>query len=194
MMRGTPRIAVGVLVVCVGLATGGVACGGSAAPLTLVHVGDSLAVGTDPYLPGLLPGWALSSSAVVGRTSEEGLAVLQSLGALLPRVMAISLGTNDDPATTQAFAATVREVISLAGPDRCVVWATIARPAVRGVSYASFNRILRNEATRSRSLKVMDWAAMVKRNPSFLRADRVHAVAAGYRARAQEIARLAKRC
>jgi lysophospholipase L1-like esterase len=194
MMRGTPRVAVVVLVVCVALAAGGVACGGSSAPRSLVQVGDSLAIGTQSYLPDLLPGWELSSAAAVGRRSDEGLPILQNLGPSLPRVVVVSLGTNDDPTASQAFATTVRAVISLAGPDRCVVWATIARPAVGGVSYGAFNRILRAEAARSRSFKLVDWAAMVARNPSFLRSDRVHAVAAGYRVRAQETARVAKRC
>jgi lysophospholipase L1-like esterase len=194
MMRGASRIAVVLLVACLGLATGSVACGGATAPRTLVHVGDSLAVGTDPYLPELLPGWTLTASASVGRRSDEGLVALQQLAAPLPRVLILSLGTNDNPADVEAFTATVREVTKLAGPRRCVVWTTISRPAVRGVSYAAFNRVLRGEAQRSSAFKIVDWAAMVARNPSYLRADRVHGVSAGYRARAQETARVAKRC
>ena len=182
------------LAACVGLASVSVACGGATAPRTLVDVGDSLAVGTHPYLADLLRDWELSSAAAVGRRSDEGLEVLRSLAPSLPRVVVVSLGTNDNPADSARFASTVDEVIAIAGPDRCVVWATIARPAVRGVSYAAFNRILRSEAKRSRSFKVVDWAAMVVRNPSLLRSDRVHPIASGYRARAVETARAVRLC
>ncbi len=182
------------VIVGIGLVAGSVACGGVAAPRTLVHVGDSLAVGTDPYLPALLRGWTLTSSAIVGRRSDEGLMALRELGPSLPRVVVLSLGTNDDPADVEAFTATVREVVRLTGSRRCVIWTTIARPAIRGHSYAAFNRILRTEAQRSSSFKLVDWAGMVSRNPSFLRPDGVHGVAAGYRARANETARVAKRC
>ena len=172
-----------------------VACGGATAPRTLVHVGDSLAVGTDPYLPDLLPGWTLSSRRAVGRRSDEGLGRSAAARASLPRVVVVSLGTNDNPADV----AGVRRDRPRGHPGWPAPTAASSGrrspvPAVRGVSYAAFNRVLRSEAQRSRSFKIVDWAAMVARNPSYLRADRVHAVAAGYRARAQETARVAKRC
>src|SRR6478735_2807654 len=87
MMRGSPRVAVIMLAACVGLASVSVACGGAAAPRTLVDVGDSLAVGTHPYLADLLRDWELSSAAAVGRRSDEGLEVLRSLAPSLPRVV-----------------------------------------------------------------------------------------------------------
>jgi hypothetical protein len=64
---------------------------------TLIMIGDSLAQGTEPLLPGLLSGWTVRTDARRGRPLAEGMGILRatSLGTD-PVVLAFSLFTNDD--------------------------------------------------------------------------------------------------
>jgi hypothetical protein len=156
--------------------------------------GDSLAVGTQSYLPRELPGWKVTQSAVVSRHAFEGADVMRSYGRSLPRVIYVSLGTNDDPNAVDAFRAAIREVMDVAGPRRCVVWTNIVRPPVAGASYAGYNRALAQESNPRQNLRVVNWARMVRENPQWLAADGVHVNADGYRSRAKAIARSVRRC
>ena len=94
--------------------------------------GDSLAVGTRPYIPAELRGWRVTQSAAVSRHAFEAAGVLRAYGRSLPRVIHVSLGTNDDPRQVSAFRAAIRDVMAVAGPRRCVVWTNIVRPPVAG--------------------------------------------------------------
>jgi lysophospholipase L1-like esterase len=159
-----------------------------------VVVGDSLAVGTQPYLPGLLPGWRLRQIAHVGVTTATGVARLQALGSTLPRYLVLSLGTNDDPRGVERFRAAVRAVLATAGSGRCVVWPNIVRPRTLGAPYAGLNRVRAEEAAGNRQLRVVDWRGLTRAHPGWLRADGVHATVAGYRGRAAAIARALTVC
>src|SRR6185503_4877067 len=46
------------------------------APRRLVMIGDSLAVGTQAILPGLLPGWRVTTDAQTGRPLATGMQIL----------------------------------------------------------------------------------------------------------------------
>lgn len=156
--------------------------------------GDSLAVGTEPYLPQELRRWRVTQSTEVSRHAFEGADVMRAYGRSLPRVIHVSLGTNDDPRTVDAFRAAIREVMKVAGPRRCVVWTNIVRPPVAGASYAGYNRALAQESRPRQNLRVVDWARMIRDNPQWLAGDGVHVNADGYRARAEAIARSVRRC
>jgi hypothetical protein len=84
--------------------------------------------------------------------------------------------------------------MAIAGPSRCVVWATIQRPPVAGTPYTTYNTVLRDEARRRPNLLVVGWRRLVRANPDWLAADRVHVHADGYRARARAFARQIRRC
>ena len=161
---------------------------------TVLHYGDSLALGTEIYLDGFLPGWHVRASTEISRHASDVPAALRSLGPSLPRVIVVSAGTNDDPGAVSRFAGVVRETVALAGPSRCVVWSTIVRPPYQGVSYAGYNRALRTVASRHPNLRVFDWDAMARSHPAWFGRDGVHPTAMGYRARAAAIARLVQRC
>jgi lysophospholipase L1-like esterase len=161
---------------------------------TLLHVGDSLAVGTGVYLPGTLRGWSVSHSYGISRHADEAPRALRSYGAALPHVIVISLGTNDDPEAARRFSSMVREVVRIAGPRRCVIWATIVRPPYNGVPYDAYNNALKRIARAQRSLRLLDWQALSRANPQWFGRDGVHPTAAGYRARAAALARLVKSC
>ena len=172
------------------LPLGSSAAGGRSA----VVVGDSLAVGTGPYLPALLPGWQFRQIARVGVTTATGVARVQALGATLPHYVVLSLGTNDDPRAVERFRTAIRTVLATAGSHRCVVWPNIVRPRTLGATYSGLNRVLAEEAAASPRLRVVDWQGLTKAHPAWLRADGVHATAAGYRGRAAAIARALATC
>jgi hypothetical protein len=168
--------------------------GGAGGERSLLVEGDSLGIGSRPYLAGALPGWRLEHSVLKGRTTAQGVAILRAWSGTLPRVIVMSLGTNDDPRATAAFRAAIRETLAIAGPRRCVVWVNIVRPPFGGVSYAGLNEVLSREAERSTKLIVVDWAGVVRGHPEWLAPDHVHLTPAGYEARAGEIAQAVQGC
>jgi hypothetical protein len=163
----------------------------------LVMVGDSLAVGVRTLLPALLPGWQVE---VLGRTSRplaEGMRVLSSLdlaGGTTRPVLAMSLFTNDDPTNTSGLQAAVSRTLQVVGPRGCVIWATIVRPPVNGVSYQAANALLERLAASDRHLVLVPWAQQVAANPSLVGADGVHPTPAGYQLRARLYAQAAQSC
>jgi hypothetical protein len=156
--------------------------------------GDSLAVGTKPYIPKELRGWKVTQSAEVSRHAADGADVMRSYGRSLPRVIHVSLGTNDDPNDLAGFRAAIRNVMDVAGPRRCVVWTNIVRPPYQGTSYAGYNRTLARESRPRENLRVVNWAGMVHEHPEWLSEDGVHVTVDGYRARAKAVARSVRRC
>lgn len=167
---------------------------GAVEPRTVLHYGDSLTVGTGAYLSSFLPGWSITESGRVGRHAGEGADAVRSLRASLPEVLVISLGTNDDPRAVSGFAADVRRIEEAAGRERCVVWATVARPPFNGVSYDGYNSVLRRAAATYANFRVFDWQALSRTHPEWFRSDGVHPSAEGYRTRAAALAKLVKSC
>ena len=165
-----------------------------AADNRLLVNGDSLAEGTRPYIPRELPDWRVRQSTKVSRHAYEGAAVLRRYGRSLPRVIHVSLGTNDDPGQPEAFRKAIADVMQVAGERRCVVWANIVRPPYRRVSYRAYNRVLAEEDEARDNLLVLNWVRMVRRHRSWLADDGVHVSAEGYAARARAVARLVRRC
>jgi hypothetical protein len=194
-VRGAPgAVAAAACVVVSGfMSISGGAPAGAAARRLFVD-GDSLAVGTRPHIRRELRDWEVTHAVAVGRHTSEGVAVLRSLGPSLPRVIHVSLGTNDDPRAVSRFRAAIREVLDIVGPNRCVVWTNIVRSPVAGVGYAGYNRALARESRPEERLRVVNWARLVRENPHWLRKDGVHATAEGYRERARAVARSVRRC
>jgi hypothetical protein len=166
----------------------------SAAERSLLVNGDSLAEGTRPYIPRELPRWRVMQSAAVSRHASDGDDVMRRYGSRLPRVIHVSLGTNDDPGDVDGFRDAIADVMRVAGRTRCVVWANIVRPPYRGVSYRGYNRALEEESSRRDNLRVLNWVRMVRGHQEWLAHDGVHVSAAGYRARAEAVAGAVRRC
>ena len=156
-------------------------------------VGDSLAVGASPHLAQALPGWRIEELARTSKPTAEGVAEVTQRSGSLPGVIAVSLGTNDDPSAVSTFQGQVQTVLEAAGP-RCVVWANIVRPPYAGVSYAGYNRVLARLASTRPNLRIVDWAGIVAADPSLLADDGVHATTAGYAARGRAFAQAARSC
>jgi lysophospholipase L1-like esterase len=159
-----------------------------AAPRTVLDLGDSLSVGTDPYLRARLRGYRIERLYDVGLHASDAAAIVARASASLPRVLVVSAGTNDDPRIVSTFIRAIAAVVRAAGPGRCVVWPTISRPTAAGATYAGLNRALVRADNRYDNLVLVDWAGMVQRHPQWLAQDGVHVSVAGYRARAAAIA------
>lgn len=149
-------------------------------------VGDSLAVGLKPYLGGLLDedvAWDAKS----GRTTPQGLLALRSaLKVVRPKTVVISLGTNDGPDPAR-FQDRIDRVLTAIGPDACVVWSDIYRPARKG-PYVALNSVLDREAARVKRLHLVAWDRAVLRRAVTL-PDGLHPDDAGFAYRAKLIAR-----
>ena len=119
--------------------------------------------------------------AEAGRPLADGMRIVGAMEGT-PAVLAISLFTNDDPRHTSELATAVRRSVQ---GQRCVLWATIHRPPVAGVSYAAANRTLHRLAGELPVLHVVPWAERVAQHPSWIGPDDVHATATGWAARAR---------
>src|SRR5262249_29248300 len=146
--------------------------------------GDSLAVGTAPYLPGDLRRFRVSQSASISRHAPGGVDILRHFPGKLPKVIVMQLGTNDDPRFTDSFRSSVLTTIHLAGPTRCVVWVNIVRPPLAGASYAGYNSILAEQNRSRPNFRVVKWTQIVRSQHLQLSADGVHPTASGYQVRA----------
>jgi lysophospholipase L1-like esterase len=149
-------------------------------------VGDSLAVGTLPYLAPMLGGRNIVAAAKSGITTPQGMKLVrQELRVVTPKTVVISLGSNDgsDP---RRFADRVRRTMSLLPENACVIWATIIRPPRKG-AYRGLNRVLNAAKRRDPRIRVIDWEHAVTDGAVFL-PDGLHADAAGYRYRSAMIA------
>ena len=148
----------------------------------LTMVGDSLNVGTDPYLREALPHWDIDAHDRIGRSTEEGLDVLREQRRDLAPVVVVSLGTNDAEGTEARFRELVDEALALVGPARCLVWATIVRD---GAERSGFDDVLREAADTNTNVRLVDWASLVAENENLLAGDLVHGTPVGYARRAE---------
>jgi len=149
-------------------------------------VGDSLAVGTLPYLAPMLGERNVVTAAQNGITTPKGMSLLRrELRVVTPQTVIISLGTNDG-SSPKRFADRVRRTMLLLPKDACVVWTTIIRPKRKG-AYRGLNRVLHQAKRRDPRIVVVNWEYAVNVGAVYL-PDGLHADAAGYRYRSEMIA------
>ncbi|MEA2458790.1 MAG: hypothetical protein QOC95_1762, partial [Thermoleophilaceae bacterium] len=169
--------------------------GGGPAPAatgSVLVVGDSLVVGTTPYLRRELSGVTVTSDGRVGRPSPEAVGVLRAkLGG--QRVVVFDAGVNDDPAQPSRLASDLATVRGLVG-GRCLVVATMIRPPYNGVTVDGLNRAVRSFAAATPTARLVDWRAAGLANRRLVNPDGVHPTAAGYALRAQLFARAIESC
>jgi lysophospholipase L1-like esterase len=180
-----------------GLASLGVsgAAAETSPPRSVLDLGDSLSVGTAPYLRARLRGYRVARIYETGLHAYDAAAIVARDRTDLPAVLVVSAGTNDDPRIVFTFIRAISDIVAAAGRQRCVVWPTIVRPAAVGATYGRLNRALVRAAARHPNLVLVDWVGMVRRHPWWLSEDGVHVSVAGYRARAAAIATaIAYRC
>ena len=93
----------------------------------MLVVGDSLQVGSGPYLETALGALSAEFDQRTGRGSAEGLSVLRSRLRDDHAAVVFDLGTNDDPGQPEALASNLAAARRVVG-TRCLVVATILRP------------------------------------------------------------------
>jgi lysophospholipase L1-like esterase len=183
-------VAVTAVVLALGVNSEADASGGR----TLLVVGDSLTVGTQPYMHRHLRRWRIHQRVAISTQVTEGPGILRSYGRHLPRVIFVNLGTNGDPRATGTFLSAIRRTMRIAGPHRCVVWASIVRPPVGGASYHRLNSVLADQARKRRNLLLFRWVRLANRHPNWFGPDHVHVTATGYKVRARAMAEQIRRC
>ena len=182
----TLRRRLGCAVLLVFMLTSGAAAPALAAPNDVLVVGDSLAVGTEPFLAPMLGDRNIVTAIKTGITTPRGMQFIRrKLRVVTPQTVIISLGTNDggDP---QRFASRLRRTLALLPEDACVIWPTIIRPPRKG-EYRGLNRVLHQIKYDDARLVIPDWQHAVT-GGSVVLPDMLHADAAGYRYRATMIA------
>ncbi len=160
-------------------------------------VGDSLGVGTAPYLRAELARWKLIQTHAISRHAPDGVEILRARKATGKRygpIVVMQLGTNDDPRYVSSFRSNVKSVLAVAGTKRCVIWVNVVRPMVVGTTYDGYNAALVQLAAKRANLRVLDWVSLVSANPGWLSTDGVHVNGAGYEGRAAALAREIKGC
>jgi lysophospholipase L1-like esterase len=165
----------------------------SRAMASVLVVGDSLGVGTAPALRDALPDVSFEIDARNGRTSSEGVRVLEE--SLRPdhETVVFDLGTNDGPPAAASTAANLASARELAA-GRCLVVATLNHPPTGGVSVGVQNSVIRDFASKSPSTVLADWHRATAAPEGLMRSDGVHATASGYDLRARVIASAVLRC
>jgi hypothetical protein len=137
-----------------------------------VVVGDSLGVGTTPYLR------PSQSDTLVGRSSANGVQALRRLVQRgTPSQVVFDLGTNDP--TAQDLAHSIRQARRIVGGAELFV------PTVNGPNAAAKNALLHQLAQQG-EINLIDWASHSR---GLTGSDGIHASPSGYRQRAALIAR-----
>jgi hypothetical protein len=156
-------------------------------------IGDSLEVGTAPYLEGLLPGQSVTVDAQKSRPSPDGVAILRRRLRPHHGVVVFDLGVNNSPGSPQILAADLASVLGLAG-DRCIVVGTLARPPLGGATIAAANEVVRGFAAQNPQVRLFDWRGATLSRPGLLAGDGAHGTSSGYAFRAQLVAQAVQSC
>lgn len=148
-------------------------------PAKVLVVGDSIAVGTRPFLGELVTDREVTFDAISGRTTPQGMRALHyELRRVTPQTIVLNLGTNDG-SRAGIFANRIQRTLDVLEPDTCVVWPAISRARRKG-EYRGLNRVLREAARRDARLIVIPWDRMVAKGIVAL-PDGVHPDVYGYR-------------
>lgn len=157
-------------------------------PGSVFVVGDSLTVGTEPWLGADLRhrGWRLAGlDARIGRPVAEGLQVLRANSATLPGTVVIALGTNDlgaDRATVISWLSSARAILG----HRRIIWVDLCLAASVDpglAAYRSINAVL-SEFAPQYGVEVADWCSYAHAHGLNPGPDHIHYTAGEYRRRA----------
>jgi lysophospholipase L1-like esterase len=190
---------------------------GTAPQPDVVVIGDSLTIGewcvgpTSGRAPAQFAAHGLTASvdARIGRRVVAGRAAqptwVSALNGLfaspeqLPPKIVFSLGTNDafgwDPLTV--YSTELDALVTLAGPDRQVFVLSLIykgkSPRVRA-RFAQYNAFLRDYVAARPNVHLIDFETRARAHPRWFGSEGIHPGPAGYRARAELVARSVAEC
>jgi hypothetical protein len=147
-------------------------------------VGDSLEVGSSPYLDQYLSSTRLTVNADVGLSSPEIFERFEQSYDPSQSVIVFDAGTNDSAATPSILGSQLDAVAGVVG-NRCMVVPTVH---VGDEDRSAMNQVIRSFAASHPGTQVPDWARFAAANSGLMSADGVHPTSAGYQQRAQLIA------
>jgi lysophospholipase L1-like esterase len=136
-------------------------------------LGDSLAVGIADLLTTAEPNRSVTVDALEGRSATTQDQLLMYSAATTPPIWVVSLGTNDAP---EEFPAAARELITLAGPSRCVLWFDVHRASTQDQINATLGRL----AQLHPNLHLLQWNDLANANPLWFGSDGIHPAQEGY--------------
>ena len=160
---------------------------------SVLVIGDSLQVGTGPYLEQQLGALPVESDDRQSRRSGEGLEALRTRLRPDHEVVVFDMGTNDDPSNPNALYANLQAARAASG-DRCLVVATILRPPYNGVTVDGMNAAVERFALDNPGVQLVDWYGVATSTPGILYEDGVHARPEGYALRGRLIADAVRSC
>lgn len=164
-----------------------------AAAAGVLVVGDSLGVGTAPYLKHDLPGVPIRFDVLVGRPSSAGPGLVARELDPGDQVLVFDLGTNDSPGNPAQLSSDLAAARRLAG-NRCMVVATLNRPVGDGGSVAGLNAAVRAFGASAPNVLVVPWHEEAHSTPGLLGPDAIHGTAVGYATRGQIFAQAVEAC
>jgi lysophospholipase L1-like esterase len=159
---------------------------------TVLVIGDSLQVGSGPYLEQELSATPVDSDDRQSRRSAEGPEALRARLRPEHTVVVFDLGTNDDPSNPDALYANLQAARAAIG-DRCLVVATVLRPPYNGFTVDGMNAALERFALNP-GVQLVDWHGVATGTPGILYEDGVHARPEGYALRGRLIADAVRSC
>lgn len=152
-------------------------------------IGDSLAVGTRPYLKQQLGRYQISDGEPdEGEHVSTGVAnlrkIAQSAGDGLAGTIIVSLGTNDYGMDANTFRDYVEDVIQTVGPKRHIIWFNMKTVSPNAHDYSAMNSVLADKANKHSNFTVLDWAGSGVSLPG----EGIHPSGNGYATRAKMMA------
>ncbi|MDX6698531.1 MAG: hypothetical protein QOE65_1928 [Solirubrobacteraceae bacterium] len=151
--------------------------GAARAQPSLLVVGDSLAIDSEPYLRVSLPDWRVDVRAWFGLDLRQGMRLIDG-GPRPPQVVGFSLFTNDAPRDAPLLERTVTR--TLRRYPGCHIWATPYQRTPRGNPFGDADRRLRALGRRhSDRLVIVDWARWAALIPALTGPDGVHQTTLG---------------
>lgn len=135
-------------------------------------IGDSILLGSQPYVEAQLEGWQTTVDAEDGRSSLSGVAIAEARAAVppSPTVVVVELGTNDaDPVS---FGANARQILASFPRARLLVWVNVHSPAE---PVPEVNAQIRAAVAPISRASVADWLAEAP--PNAFSSDEVHLAA-----------------
>lgn len=120
-------------------------------------MGDSVLLAAQIPIEAALPEWNVAFDAVVGRTTPEGLAVVQGQAPFVRGAVVIHVGENDLFETDAEFAEQVQEIMRAFAAAPMVVWVNLHESTTQ---YEDFNRRLAEVVSGFPNGVVADWNAV----------------------------------